>query len=1360
MEKRLRIGFLQATNEIDVQWFRPLAFGYLKAYLQTHLDFPVDMEFLVKPEECVSFEVIGISSTSQAFTAAKELADSIRKTCEKALIILGGHHITYFPETLPDEFDLGVIGEGEETFLEIIRAFADGDSKITSERLRSIRGIAFRENGAIVRTPLRELIFPLDSIPFPTRSKDSAYLFSSRGCPYRCAFCSSSAFWKETRFFSADYVVREIEQLLKQFPDLHHIAIWDDLFVVNKPRFHDLVRLIEKKGINRKATFSFSVRANLVDDALCYALKRINVSATSFGAESGSNRVLKVLNKGTSVEMNQKALDTLRKHNIATKCSFIVGSPTETEEDVISTYEFIRRNVLDGKLDPASPVNILIPMPGTEMWAYATKTGKIDAKNIDWTRLSAYASYRSSTLTDFASWVAYRQMKNTIYLAEDTLPQDRLYELMSTNEGVLKSLEKGAELPIEDKMRRVGIDTIQVPGGLQRTARPTDQNGRNPGVTPIASASHAYCILGMHRSGTSAVARAVNLLGPYIGHREHLMPAVKGDNPDGFWEHISFFSLHERLLSHLSRSWDSILPLPHGWWRGADMHPYREELKRLIVSEFGDKDIWMWKDPRTSLLLPLWKDVMEELDIDIRYILCLRPPQDVADSLRRRNNFPEAKSLALWLLYSSSALFWTAGEKRVVIAFDDLLKDWEPPLRNIASSLAIPWPRDEAGLREGMNAFLRPRDGHSVSATESVSGGAGIGDPVKRLYGLLREAMENTEIMDSELFVRETEHIYRDYCAYAEMLLQGACGGKAAVSTAARVEEEGERKEEEGNPSGPSLEMFPLPDPVVGLSFPVFLLYKVSIIVPVWNQWEHSYRCLMSILEHTHDVPYEVIVVDNGSTDATEEIISKSDNIRVIRNSENRGYAQACNQASITARGEYLLFLNNDTQVTDGWLKAMVGLLDSDYTTGAVGAKLILPNGRLQEAGGIIWHDGSTSGYGRGEEPNDPRFSYVREVDYCSGACLLVRRDVFLHLAGFDEAYSPAYYEDADLCWGIKGLGYKVMYQPGSAVIHHEFGSGSRDRALALYKRNMPLFVSKWGNVLVDQYSLGEDDPLLARDSRKKERVLVVDWRDTMAAESDVGERSCDTAGFIAGIGYPTTFLTLLPRDALRSQADELQGRGVEVFFRDEVRIEDFLKERADFYQLLFFFSPGKSGGYIRAFREVFPASPAIFDASEMDGVGEWEMTGHNDLLMTHVDDVVVVPSEDMERALAGRGLHGVVVWEYLSHRNAEKDRRKDVFVLAGILRNALRGMSLRPRLAETGRNDRLVQEMRATISEMERYIGSLRETLPKKDEYIADLLKTLKEKGEYIADLSRALKERDKNLQSIGKKMFRWIRW
>lgn len=789
------------------------------------------------------------------------------------------------------------------------------------------------------------------------------------------------------------------------------------------------------------------------------------------------------------------------------------------------------------------------------------------------------------------------------------------------------------------------------------------------------------------------------------------------------------------------------------------MHPYREELKRLIVSEFGDKDIWMWKDPRTSLLLPLWKDVMEELDIDIRYILCLRPPQDVADSLRRRNNFPEAKSLALWLLYSSSALFWTAGEKRVVIAFDDLLKDWEPPLRNIASSLAIPWPRDEAGLREGLNAFLRPRDGHSVSATESVSGGAGIGDPVKRLYGLLREAMENTEIMDSELFVRETEHIYRDYCAYAEMLLQGACGGKAAVSTAARVEEEGERKEEDGNPSGPSLEMFPLPDPVVGLSFPVFLLYKVSIIVPVWNQWEHSYRCLMSILEHTHDVPYEVIVVDNGSTDATEEIISKSDNIRVIRNSENRGYAQACNQASIVARGEYLLFLNNDTQATNGWLKAMVGLLDSDYTTGAVGAKLILPNGRLQEAGGIIWHDGATSGYGRGEEPNDPRFSYVREVDYCSGACLLVRRDVFLHLAGFDEAYSPAYYEDADLCWGIKGLGYKVVYQPGSAVIHHEFGSGSRDRALALYKRNMPLFVSKWGNVLVDQYSLGKDDPLLARDSRRKERVLVVDWRDTTAAESDVGERSCDTAGFIAGIGYPTTFLTLLSRDALRSQADELQGRGVEVFCRDDVRVEDFLKERADFYQLLFFFSPGKSGGYIRAFREVFPASPAIFDASEMDGVGEWEMTGHSGLLMTHVDDVVVVPSEDMERALAGRGLHGVVVWEYLSHRNDEKDRRKDVFVLAGILRNTLRGMSLRPRLAETGRNDRLVQEMRETISEMERYIGSLRETLPKKDEYIADLLKTLKEKDECIADLSRTLKERGKNLQSIGKKMFRWIR-
>lgn len=453
MAKQLRISFIQATNEIDVQWYKPLSFGYLKSYINQYFNNPVDMVYLNTLEEIDKFDIIGISSTSQDFPNAKEIAKSIKSVNKEVVTILGGHYITYFPKTLPKEFDVGIIGEGEETFLELIRYFFDCGFMLKSEKLRNIKGVVFRENGNIVITPRRDLIFPLDKIPFPYRLKESVpYLFSSRGCPYKCAFCSSSAFWDKTRFFSAEYVIKEIEDILKRFPNVRYIPIWDDLFIVNKARFKKFVELVEEKGIDKRITFTFSVRANLVDDELCEQLKRINVSSVGFGSESGSDKILNLLNKGTTVEINQKAIDTFHKYMIAVGCSFIVGSPTETEEDVRRTYEFILKNITDGKLNPDCRVNILMPMPGTEMWNYALRSGIIDINNFDWRRLSVFASYRDSNIKDFSSWVEYRRRNNSIYLAEETLPQERLYNLMYVYENIIKALGKNRELEEKEKM--------------------------------------------------------------------------------------------------------------------------------------------------------------------------------------------------------------------------------------------------------------------------------------------------------------------------------------------------------------------------------------------------------------------------------------------------------------------------------------------------------------------------------------------------------------------------------------------------------------------------------------------------------------------------------------------------------------------------------------------------------------------------------------------------------------------------------------------------------------------------------------------------------------------------------------------
>jgi radical SAM superfamily enzyme YgiQ (UPF0313 family) len=439
----LRIGFIQANQKTDVQWFKPLAFGYLKAYLDKHLENPPVFEFINDLSNIDKYNIIAISSTSQDYSEAKRIAASVKQKNKSIITILGGHHVTYLPYTLSPDFDLGVMGEGEQTLLELVKCFQDYGLD-NNHGLKNIKGLAIRGNGEITLTEKRDLIEPLDSIPHPCRqSDDIQYLFTSRGCPYKCLFCSSSVFWNKTRAFSAEYVVDEIEQILTQFPNTKHIPIEDDIFILDLSRLEKIITLLEEKGLSKRVAFSFTVRANLVTDQLCELIKRINVQAVCFGAESGSDRVLGTLEKKATVAQNQNALDILHKHNISVVCSFIVGIPTETEEEVRATYEFIIRNILENKLGSFSTVNILTPMPGTEIWNNAIDKGLVNIEDMEWSRLAGFASYRTSNINNFYEWVNHREKNKSIYLNEGTLPQDRLYEIMSEYEGKIKNIERG-----------------------------------------------------------------------------------------------------------------------------------------------------------------------------------------------------------------------------------------------------------------------------------------------------------------------------------------------------------------------------------------------------------------------------------------------------------------------------------------------------------------------------------------------------------------------------------------------------------------------------------------------------------------------------------------------------------------------------------------------------------------------------------------------------------------------------------------------------------------------------------------------------------------------------------------------------
>ncbi|HUO48435.1 MAG TPA: glycosyltransferase, partial [Acidimicrobiales bacterium] len=226
----------------------------------------------------------------------------------------------------------------------------------------------------------------------------------------------------------------------------------------------------------------------------------------------------------------------------------------------------------------------------------------------------------------------------------------------------------------------------------------------------------------------------------------------------------------------------------------------------------------------------------------------------------------------------------------------------------------------------------------------------------------------------------------------------------------------------------------------------------VSIVIPCFNHAELTLRCLQSLASHTTAVPHEVIVVDNGSTDATRELAGLAgERFRVVRNEQNIGFGPACNQGASLARGEYVLFLNNDTEVLGGWLEPLVAAMEEDEDLGAVQPKLVYPDGRLNDAGGLVFAGGAPWVYGKGHpDPGAPQFDCRRAPDYASGACLLVRKRAFDEVGGFDDRYAPAYYEDTDLSFALRAGGWSVLYEPASTVVHIEGGTAGTDTSTGL----------------------------------------------------------------------------------------------------------------------------------------------------------------------------------------------------------------------------------------------------------------------------------------------------------------------
>ena len=383
-------------------------------------------------------------------------------------------------------------------------------------------------------------------------------------------------------------------------------------------------------------------------------------------------------------------------------------------------------------------------------------------------------------------------------------------------------------------------------------------------------------------------------------------------------------------------------------------------------------------------------------------------------------------------------------------------------------------------------------------------------------------------------------------------------------------------------------------DGAARLTFPKVAKPVVSIVIPTFNQAHCTCLALEALLAARSEATFEIVIVDNASTDETRALLDRLDNVTVRLNPTNLGFGDASTAGARIGRGEFICFLNNDTVPAPGWLDALVHTARTHPRCGAVGAKLVHADGRLQEAGSIIWRDGSALGYGRGGDPHDPAFNYVKEVDFCSAACLLISKKLLLQIGAFDEIYAPAYYEDADLCMAIRKAGWSVIYQPRATVFHLEFGSSGAARAVELQLRNRTRFVAKWRKELRAHCEPLQRVPL-ARDRRQGKRILVVDDRIPHMSVGSGFPRLAAMLRILVKEGFIVTFLPRTNPARIEPETADFQQLGIEVLHGVK-DIRAALEGRAGLFDAAIVSRPHNTP-IIPAIRECNPHAVIIYDA-------------------------------------------------------------------------------------------------------------------------------------------------------------------
>ena len=392
-------------------------------------------------------------------------------------------------------------------------------------------------------------------------------------------------------------------------------------------------------------------------------------------------------------------------------------------------------------------------------------------------------------------------------------------------------------------------------------------------------------------------------------------------------------------------------------------------------------------------------------------------------------------------------------------------------------------------------------------------------------------------------------------------------------------------------------------DTTINFAFPETENPVISIVVPVYNEISQTVACLESIYQQAVSVDYEVILADDCSPDPLHKILKKIKGLRYYRNEKNLQFLENCNHNSGYVRGDYIVFLNNDTLVKPGWLQSLYQTFFEHGDVGVVGSKLLFPTGELQEAGGIIWEDASGWNWGRGQDPNHPLYNFVRDVDYVSGASFMIKTDLFRDIGGFYAGLEKAYYEDTDCCFRVRELGYRVLYQPLSEVIHIEGLSSGTDLSSGMKRYqeiNKNTFYDTWKHRLATHLPNAQT-PEIASDRLVHGHVLYVD---AVTPEPDKDSGSVDsvnTMAILRGLGYRVHFVPGTNFAHWGKSTQDLQKMGVECIFHPYYSNMDMLlNERGNSFDYVVLSRAEVCDLFLKKIRKKCPDAKIIYNTVDM----------------------------------------------------------------------------------------------------------------------------------------------------------------